>query len=101
MATEEQALILRNTEGQFYVIPPAVLAARRVPAEQQPAGADEVAGYIAYLPSPGSTPVTPSYGYGYSYSYGPEGYRYSYASWHTLPSPPTPGPRPTGQIVGL
>jgi hypothetical protein len=99
MAIEEQALILRDREGQFYVIPQAVLAARRVPAEQQATGMDEVAGYIASLgpASPGSPPITPSYGY--SYSYGPAGFSYAY--WYTLPSPPAPGPRAPGQIVGL
>jgi hypothetical protein len=88
MAAQEQALILRDTEGTYYVIPPAALAAGRVPADALPAVEEEVAGYIAYLPNPGSVPVLPDYGY--SYSYGPNGYSYAY--WYTLPRVPAPGP---------
>lgn len=88
----EQALVLRAVDGTYYVVPPAVLEANRVPAEQQPAlqqaVESEVSGYIAYLPNPGSTPS-----YGYGYSYGPNGYSYNY--WYTLPGLPTPGPRYT------
>ncbi len=92
----QQALVLRDVEGSYYVIPPAVLEANRVPAEQEAPGED-VAGYIAYLPNPGGAPSLPSYGY--SYSYGPSGYSYAY--WYTVPSLPSPGPRvtPLGPVV--
>ena len=86
----EQALILRDVAGSYYVIPPAVLEANRVPADQQQALREtldgEVSGYIAYLNGPGGTPLTPGYGY----SYGPNGYSYDY--WYTLPGLPAPGP---------
>ena len=99
----EQALVIRDTEGTYYVSPPAVLEANRVPAEQQAlqaAAAEEVSGYIAYLTGPGGMP---SYSYGYSYSYGPDGYSYSYGYAYTLPGMPAPGPRvtPTPGITGV
>ena len=88
----EQALILRDVAGSYYVIPPAVLEANRAPADQQQALQEtldgEVSGYIAYLTTPDRAPVTP--GYGYNYSYGPNGYSYGY--WYTLPGLPAPGP---------
>lgn len=66
MAAQEQALILRDTEGTYYVIPPAVLAANRVPAEQQAqlsaALDEEVAGYIALITHPNTTPLMINYG---------------------------------------
>jgi len=100
----QQALILRDVEGTYYVVPPAVMEANRVPAGQQAlqAAADvEVSGYIAYLPNPGSAPSMPSYSYGYSYSYGPDGLSYSYGYAYTLPGLPAPGPRatPLGPVV--
>ncbi len=80
MAAQEQALIIRDVEGTYYVIPPAVLAASRVPADALPARDEEVAGYIAYVNNPNNTPAMVYYG--------------PYQPWLPLPYPPvsvTPG----------
>ncbi len=92
----QQALVLRDVEGTYFVIPPAALEANRVLAEHE-----EVSGYIAYLPTPGGAPSMPSYSYGYWYSYGPGGYSYGYDYSYTLPGLPAPGPRvtPLGPVV--
>ncbi len=64
MATQNQALILRDREGNLYAIPQAQLEAARVPADQQRALQqaldDEVSGYIGlYIPpQPWPNPVT-------------------------------------------
>jgi len=92
MAAQEQALILRDSEGSYYLIPPAVLAANRVPAEALPALAaalgEEVSGYIAYVNNPNNTPLMIQYGpvrNPFPLPYGPLPLPYP-------PVPPTPGP---------
>ncbi len=86
MAAQDQALIIRDSEGNYYVIPPAVLAASRVPADALPEREEEVAGYIAYVNNPAyiaNPNNTPAMVY-----YGP------YQPWLPLPYPPvspTPG----------
>ena len=92
MAAQEQALILRDTEGTYYLIPPAELAANRVPADALPALAaalgEEVTGYIAYLNDPNNTPLMINYGPRtnlFPLPYGPLPLPYP-------PVPPAPGP---------
>jgi hypothetical protein len=90
MSTENQALILRDREGNYYVIAPAELEAARVPADQQQALeqalADEVSGYIdnMILTRPWPYPVT-------VLPYPPVALPYP-------PFPPTPGPVLPGPV---